>query len=43
MTSGGTNYRGQIVYAGEGQGADVAPALFVMNPREPYNTTGKSF
>ncbi|KAI0025573.1 D-lactonohydrolase [Xylariomycetidae sp. FL0641] len=37
--NGGTNYKGQILFAGEGQGANVAPALFVMNPREPYNTT----
>ncbi|KAI9879263.1 MAG: hypothetical protein M1823_006857, partial [Watsoniomyces obsoletus] len=38
-SNGGTNFRGEIVFAGEGQGADVPPSLFVMNPREPYNTT----
>lgn len=37
---GGANFRGQIVYGGEGQGSDIGPALWVMNPKEPYNTTG---
>ncbi|OCK92083.1 levo-lactonase [Cenococcum geophilum 1.58] len=37
--NGGTNYKGQIIFAGEGQGPDVASALYVMNPQEPYNTT----
>ncbi|CAJ2513040.1 Uu.00g011590.m01.CDS01 [Anthostomella pinea] len=37
--NGGTNYKGQILFAGEGQGADVPPELIVMNPVEPYNTT----
>ncbi|KPI42061.1 uncharacterized protein AB675_5386 [Cyphellophora attinorum] len=37
--NGATNYQGQIVYTGEGQGDDIAPALFLMNPLEPYNTT----
>ncbi|GFZ42317.1 hypothetical protein JCM24511_00031 [Saitozyma sp. JCM 24511] len=36
--NGATNYRGKIVFTGEGQG-DVAPALFLMEPTEPYNTT----
>lgn len=38
---GGTNYKGQLVFAGEGQGANVPSALYLMNPQEPYNTTGK--
>ncbi|KAJ9499454.1 hypothetical protein LTR99_009622 [Exophiala xenobiotica] len=38
-SNGATNYRGQFVYTGEGQGNDTAPALFVMNPQPPYNTT----
>ncbi|KAL1413435.1 hypothetical protein Q8F55_001202 [Vanrija albida] len=37
--NGGTNWRGQIVFAGEGQGADVPSALYAMNPVAPYNTT----
>lgn len=37
--NGATNYRGQILFAGEGMGADVPSALYAMNPREPYNTT----
>ncbi|KEF56750.1 gluconolactonase [Exophiala aquamarina CBS 119918] len=38
-SNGATNYRGQFVFTGEGQGNDTAPALYVMNPVEPYNTT----
>ena len=38
--SGATNYRGEIVFAGEGQGNSSPPALWVMNPQSPYNTTG---
>ncbi|KAF4983926.1 hypothetical protein FDECE_17191 [Fusarium decemcellulare] len=37
--NGGTNYKGQIIFAGEGQGDDVPSALYVMNPKAPYNTT----
>ncbi|KAL2203679.1 D-lactonohydrolase [Sarocladium strictum] len=37
--NGGTNYKGQIIFAGEGQGDDVASALYLMNPKAPYNTT----
>jgi gluconolactonase len=40
--NGGTNYKGQIIFAGEGQGSDVASALYIMNPNAPYNTTSKS-
>jgi hypothetical protein len=40
LLQGATNYRGDFVFTGEGQGNDTAPALYVMNPREPYNTTG---
>ncbi|KAH8591934.1 hypothetical protein B0O99DRAFT_654088 [Bisporella sp. PMI_857] len=37
--NGATNYKGQILYMAEGQGADIPSALVVMNPKEPYNTT----
>ncbi|CAI7609165.1 unnamed protein product [Penicillium glandicola] len=37
--NGGTNYRGQIIFAGEGQGDYKAPSLWVMNPKSPFNTT----
>ncbi|WXC60180.1 hypothetical protein SNK03_006041 [Fusarium graminearum] len=37
--NGGTNYKGQIIFAGEGQGEDVPSALYLMNPEKPYNTT----
>ncbi|KAF4946051.1 hypothetical protein FSARC_14289 [Fusarium sarcochroum] len=37
--NGGTYYKGNIVFAGEGQGDDVASALYLMNPKSPYNTT----
>ncbi|RYP03795.1 hypothetical protein DL764_004907 [Monosporascus ibericus] len=39
--NGATNYKGQLLFAAEGQGADVTSELIIMNPREPYNTTGK--
>lgn len=38
-SNGGTNFRGQIAFAAEGQGDRVAPALYLMNPRAPYNTS----
>lgn len=38
-SNGATNYRGQIVFAAEGQGDDLTSQLVVMNPEEPYNTT----
>ncbi|KAH7071046.1 hypothetical protein FB567DRAFT_213913 [Paraphoma chrysanthemicola] len=37
--NGGTNYKGNIIFAGEGQGDDITSALYVMNPEPPYNTT----
>ncbi|KAJ5469695.1 hypothetical protein N7539_009313 [Penicillium diatomitis] len=37
--NGATNYRGEIVFTGEGQGNSSPPALWVMNPQSPYNTT----
>ncbi|KAF3048048.1 hypothetical protein E8E12_008581 [Didymella heteroderae] len=37
--NGGTNYKGNIIFAGEGQGDNVPSALYVMNPEAPYNTT----
>lgn len=39
--NGATNYRGQFVYCGEGQGADITSTLYLMNPKARYNTTGK--
>lgn len=36
---GGTNYKGNIIFAGEGQGEKIPSALYLMNPVEPYNTT----
>ncbi|RSL74531.1 hypothetical protein CEP53_000125 [Fusarium sp. AF-6] len=37
--NGGTNYKGQIIFAGEGQGDKIPSALYLMNPEKPYNTT----
>ncbi|KAG5803080.1 hypothetical protein H9Q74_012308 [Fusarium xylarioides] len=37
--NGGTNYQGQIIFAGEGQGDKIPSALYLMNPEAPYNTT----
>jgi gluconolactonase len=39
--NGGTNWKGNIIFAGEGQGDNVPSALYVMNPLPPYNTTSK--
>ena len=38
---GATQYRGQILFTAEGQGDQRPSALYVMNPRSPYNTTGE--
>ncbi|RBR25566.1 uncharacterized protein FIESC28_01529 [Fusarium coffeatum] len=37
--NGGTNYKGQIIFAGEGQGENIPSALYLMNPKKPYNAT----
>jgi gluconolactonase len=37
--NGGANFRGQVLFAGEGMGVDIPSALYVMNPTPPYNTT----
>ncbi|KAL9480242.1 hypothetical protein ACSS6W_005028 [Trichoderma asperelloides] len=37
--NGGTNYKGAILFTGEGMGPDVPPTLFIANPTEPYNTS----
>ncbi|EKV08593.1 Six-bladed beta-propeller, TolB-like [Penicillium digitatum] len=37
--NGGTNYRGLIMFAGEGQGDSEPPALWAMNPKSPFNTS----
>lgn len=40
---GGTNYKGQIVFLGEGQGDAIAPAIYQLNPYPPYETKGESY
>ena len=40
--NGATNYKGGLVFAGEGQGDNVAPSLYFLNPEPPYNVTGES-
>lgn len=30
---------GKIAFMGEGQGDDIPPAIYVMEPTPPYNTT----
>jgi gluconolactonase len=40
--TGGTNYKGQIIFAGEGQGDNIPSALYLMNPRSPHNTTSET-
>ena len=39
--NGATNYRGEIVFAAEGQNADKPSEIIRLNPRAPYNTTGE--
>ena len=36
---GATNYKGNILFTGEGMGDRVPPALYAMNPLPPHNTT----
>ncbi|KIW89060.1 uncharacterized protein Z519_10545 [Cladophialophora bantiana CBS 173.52] len=38
-SNGATQYRGQLLFTGEGQGNNTAPALYVVNPRPPYNAS----
>ncbi|KIW69747.1 hypothetical protein PV04_05605 [Phialophora macrospora] len=38
-SNGATLYRGQLLFTGEGQGNNTAPALYVVNPQPPYNTS----
>ncbi|KAI1071816.1 hypothetical protein LB507_005401 [Fusarium sp. FIESC RH6] len=40
--NGGIYYKGEIIFAGEGQGDEVPSALYRMNPLPPYNTTSKT-
>lgn len=37
--NGGTNYKGNILFAGEGMGNETASALYSVNPLPPYNAT----
>lgn len=37
--AGGTNWKGQIVFANQGRGADIPPSLAVVNPYEPFNSS----
>jgi gluconolactonase len=39
---GATNYKGELLFLGEGQGEAIAPAMYLMNPEPPYNTTSKT-
>jgi gluconolactonase len=42
LTTGATNFMGKIAFMGEGQGDNVASAIYFMEPTAPYNTTGMS-
>jgi gluconolactonase len=39
---GATNYKGQLLFLGEGQGDNIAPAMYLVNPEPPYNTTSET-
>ncbi|WVR04707.1 hypothetical protein IAU60_001718 [Kwoniella sp. DSM 27419] len=36
--NGGTNFRGKIVFTGEGQGEDIPSGLYLLDPNPPYET-----
>ncbi|KAK4460104.1 Gluconolactonase [Cladorrhinum samala] len=36
--NGGTNYKDQILFLGEGQGDNIPPAIYLMSPQPPYKT-----
>jgi len=36
---GGTNYKGNIIFTGEGQSDNVPSSLYLLNPEAPFNTT----
>ena len=38
---GAINYRGEFVFASEGQGKEVPSGVVRLNPSPPYNTTGE--
>lgn len=38
-SNGATNFRGNLVFTGEGQGPNMAPTLYEMSPFEPYNSS----
>jgi hypothetical protein len=33
---------GNILFLGEGQGDNIPPSIYAMNPEPPFNTTGES-
>lgn len=37
--NGATPYGGKFIFAGQGQGPNVPPALYMLDPEEPYHTT----
>lgn len=38
--NGATNYQGQMVWLGQGQGDGIGPTISLVHPEPPYNTTG---
>ncbi|KAK1921744.1 hypothetical protein DB88DRAFT_499063 [Papiliotrema laurentii] len=37
--NGATNYKGGLVFMGEGQGDNITSAIYYLHPEPPYNTT----
>jgi hypothetical protein len=40
--NGGTNYRGQVVFLTQGRGEEITSGMTLVNPVEPFNSTGTS-
>jgi gluconolactonase len=38
--NGGTNYRGEVVFLTQGRGEEVTSGMTLVNPVEPFNSTG---
>ncbi|KAK4177321.1 hypothetical protein QBC36DRAFT_386821 [Triangularia setosa] len=36
--NGGTNYKNKLLFVGQGKGENIPPAMYLMDPRPPYDT-----
>lgn len=42
LTAGATNYKNGLLVMGQGQGDKVPSAMYYLDPKPPYNSTGES-